>query len=78
MAGQDLRVGGFFDAGTIRRKDPAPGVTSRANASSLGLALHYQLRGNLALSMSAAHVLRGGGVVANHDNRVDAALVIRY
>ena len=78
IAGQDLRVGGFFDAGTVRRKDPAPGVTSRANASSLGLALHYQLRGNLALSMSAAHVLRGGGVVANHDNRVDAALMIRY
>jgi|GEM_PF-929012 len=78
LAGQDLRVGGFFDAGTIRRKDPAPGVTSRANASSLGLAMHYQWRGNLALSMSAAHVLRGAGVVANHDNRVDVALVMRY
>ena len=73
-----MRVGGFFDAGTVRRKDPAAGVTGSANASSLGLALHYQLRGNVALSMTAAHVLHGGGVVAKGGGRVDAALMLRY
>lgn len=61
MAGQNLRVGGFINAGSIRRKDLAPGLTTRANASSLGLALDYLWRGNRALPMSAAHVLRGAG-----------------
>ena len=61
MAGQNLRVGGFINAGSIRRKGLAPGLTTRANASSLGLALDYLWRGNRALPMSAAHVLRGAG-----------------
>ena len=78
LVGQDLRVGGFFDAGTVRRKDPAAGVTGSANASSLGAAMHYQWRGNVALSMTAAHVLHGGGVVAKGGGRVDAALMLRY
>ena len=78
IGGQDLRIGGFVDLGTVRRVNPAPGVSANVSASSLGALLHYQLRGNAALSLSAAHVLRGGGAVENRSGRVDLALIVRY
>ena len=78
IGGQDLRIGGFVDLGTVRRVNPAPGVSANVSASSLGALLHYQLRGNVALSLSAAHVLRGGGAVENRSSRVDLALIVRY
>lgn len=78
IGGQDLRVGGFVDLGTVRRVNPAAGVSANVSASSLGALLHYQLRGNVALSLSAAQVLRGGGAVENRSGRVDMALIVRY
>ncbi len=78
IGGHDLRVGGFADLGTVRRVSPAAGVSANVSAASLGALLHYQLRGNVALSLSAAQVLRGGEVVANRSGRVDLALIVRY
>jgi hemolysin activation/secretion protein len=74
LFGQDLRVGGFVDAGTVRSSGPA----SDASASSLGLLAHWQLRGQVALSCSFAHVLRGAGSVADHSDRFDLTLALRY
>ncbi len=74
LFGQDLRVGAFVDAGSVHRVGPA----QDANASSLGLLLHWQLRGQVALSSSAAHVLRGAGSVADDSNRFDLVLLLRY
>ena len=74
----DLRAGGFVDLGTVRRNQPVPGLAGRANAGSVGALLHYQLRGNLALSLHAAHVLRGADAVARNTGSVGATLVTRY
>ena len=74
LFGQDLRLGGFVDAGAVRSSGPA----NDASASSLGLLAHWQLRGQVALSGNFAHVLRGAGSVADHSNRFDLTLVLRY
>jgi hemolysin activation/secretion protein len=74
LYGQDLRVGGFVDAGSVHRVGPA----DNASASSVGLLGHWQLRGQVALSSSAAHVLRGAGSVGDHSNHFDLTLLLRY
>ncbi len=74
LFGQDLRVGGFVDGGAVRSK----AAGGDASASSLGLLVHWQLRGQVALSGSGAHVLRGAGNVADHANRFDLTLALRY
>ena len=74
LLGQDLRIGGFVDAGAVQSSGPA----SDASASSLGLLAHWQLRGQVALSSNFAHVLRGAGSVADHSNRFDLTLALRY
>jgi hemolysin activation/secretion protein len=74
--GQDLRFGGFVDAGTARSRSL---VNSTAvNASSIGVLTHWQLRGQLALTGSLAQVLRGAGAVEDHGSRFDLTLVARY
>ena len=83
LFGQDLRVGGFIDAGTVRRRDAASAaaVNSRnatANAGSLGVLTHYQWRGQVALSASLAQVLRGADAVSRDSQRFDLALLVRY
>lgn len=75
---QDLRVGGFVDLGTAQRRATTAGSAGDAHAASLGLNAHWQLRGQLALAASAAHVVRGGGVVRNGANRIDLTLSARY
>lgn len=74
--GQDLRVGGFVDAGTVHRNGLA--ANTKSGASSLGALAHWQLRGQVALSSGVAHVLRGAGAVANASNRFDLTLVLRH
>ena len=74
----DLRAGGFVDLGTVRRNQPLAGVAGRANAASIGALLHYQWRGNVALSMHAAHVLRGADAVGRNTGSIGATLVVRY
>ncbi len=74
--GQDLRFGGFFDAGTARSRSLVN--STEVNAGSIGLLAHWQLRGHLALTSSLAQVLRGAGVVADHSGRFDLTLVARY
>jgi hemolysin activation/secretion protein len=77
--GQDLRLGGFVDAGNVRSHDASGAATNpNANASSIGLLTHFQWRGQVALSASLAHVLRGAGVVTRDANRFDLTLVARY
>ena len=78
LFGQDLRVGSFFDAGTMRRHSSAALGNTDPNARSLGLLSHYQWRGQVALGASAAQVLRGAGVVSDQSRRVDVTLAWRY
>ena len=78
IGSHDLRAGGFVDFGTVRRNQPVPGLAGRANAASIGALLHFQLRGNVALSLHAAHVLRGADAVARNTGSVGATLVMRY
>ena len=78
LAGVDLRAGGFVDLGTVRRHLPAVGVNRSANAASIGALLHYQLRGNVVLSMHAAHVLQGADAVARNAGSLGATLALRY
>ena len=78
LGGVDLRAGSFVDLGTVRRHQPAAGVNGTARAASIGALLHYQLRGNVALSMHAAHVLRGADAVGRNAGSVGATLVMRY
>ena len=78
LLGLDLRAGGFVDLGSVRRHHPRPGDSAGASASSVGFNLHYQAQGQVALSLSAAHLLRGGGVVTNDSQRIDLVLAVRY
>ena len=78
LLGQDLRVAGLIDAGMVRRNDSIAGVAAHDTAASIGLGVHYQWRGNLAVSMTAARVLRATAGAGRHDNRIDAVLVLRY
>ena len=78
LLGLDLRAGGFVDIGSVRRHHPRPGDWATASAGSVGLNLHYQAQGQVALSLSAAQLLRGGGAVANDSQRIDLVLVARY
>ncbi len=78
LVGIDLRAGGFVDLGTVRRNQPVAGLPGRSNAASIGALLHYQLRGNVAFSMHAAHVLRGADAVGRNTGSIGATLVVRY
>ena len=78
LFGHDLRLGGFVDGGTARRQSTGMGSSAHVNASSVGLLGHYQLRGQVALGLSAAHVLKGAGVVSDRSERVDLTLAMRY
>ena len=78
LEGLDLRAGGFVDAGQVRRRNAPPGIEARSSATSLGLALHWQLRGHLAASLAAAQLLDGGGAYRNGTRRVDLTLVAGY
>lgn len=78
FGGADLRAGAFVDLGMVRRHQPVAGINVAAHAASVGALLHYQLRGNVALSMHAAHVLRGADAVGRNAGSVGATLVLRY
>jgi hemolysin activation/secretion protein len=76
--GQDLRIGGFVDVGRVQRDAPAPGLERSDDAASLGLNLHWQQRGQFAVSASLAHVADGGGAVRGGAQRVDVSLAARF
>lgn len=76
LLGHDLRVGAFADAGRASRRGSAG--TSSFSASSVGVATHYQWRGQIALAAGLAHVLHGGGVAADRTERFDVGLFVRY
>ena len=78
FGGVDLRAGGFVDLGTVHRHQPAAGVNGNVHAASIGALLHYQMSGMLALSMHAAHVLRGADAVGRNAGSVGSTLVLRY
>ena len=78
LFGQDLRIGAFLDGGTVYQRTPRPTSSDSANVVSIGLLGHYQRRGQVALGLSAAHVLKGAGVVSDRSNRFDATLMLRY
>jgi hemolysin activation/secretion protein len=78
FGGADLRAGAFIDAGVVRRNNALPGTPARDAAASIGLGLHFQRRGNVALALSFAHVLAGGGAVQDNAQRLDATLIASY
>ncbi|MBL8325866.1 MAG: hypothetical protein JNJ89_13025 [Rubrivivax sp.] len=78
LCGQDLRIGGFVDAGTVRRHDVPAGGEPNAGATSAGVVAHWQLRGRLAASLSAARLVDGAAGYGSGTRRIDLTLVGSY
>ncbi len=76
LFGHDLRFGGFLDAGRVSRH--AAGGSNSLGASSAGVVSHYQWRGQVGFAAALAHVLHGGGAAADHAERLDLTLFVRY
>lgn len=75
---EGLRLLVFTDSGHVRNHQADAATKAREAAAGAGFGLRYQWRRNLALSVDWAQVLNGAGTTNKHDNRVHAALSIRY
>lgn len=78
LAGHDLRIGGFVDAGEVRRRVASAGSGDRDTATSGGVVAHWQWRGQLAAAFSAARLLNGGGGYRRGAQRVELTLAGSY
>lgn len=78
LPGQDLRAGVFCDVGQVRRRSAISGERAADSASSTGVGLHYQWRGQIAATIHYAHVLHAPSDAGAGRDRVHASVAMRF
>ncbi len=73
LFGQDLRTGAYLEAGRARRVN---GGTSRA--TGLGLALHHQQGGRVALAASVGRLWTSGAAPPHNSTQAELTMALRW
>ena len=73
-----LNSGVFCDVGHVHRRSAISGERAADSASSTGVGLHYQWRGQIAATIHYAHVLHAPSDAGAGRDRVHASVAMRF